>query len=110
MAYDWPGNVRELEHEVRRFVYQSDDGRTVDSTALSPEVAGSGEVTASVPAPASLPVAEPDVAELESLALEPRLRTLEEALIREALRRSGGNQTPGRRAAADHSQRGWPRS
>ena len=80
-AYDWPGNVRQLENEVRRLVYQSGDGEAIDSASLSAEVRGGVKE-------------RPDAAiPLDPLSLEPRLVELETCLIREAMRRTDGNQT-----------------
>ncbi len=79
-ACSWPGNVRQLENEVRRLVYQASPGQAIDSLALSPEIRTAGE-----PAAAAIP--------LDPLTLGPRLRELEVCLLREALKRSGGNQS-----------------
>jgi DNA-binding NtrC family response regulator len=38
LLYDWPGNIRELANEVRRVVAMADDGATLASMDLSPEI------------------------------------------------------------------------
>ena len=79
--YPWPGNVRELEHEMRRLVHVCPEGQAIESAALSPAI---------LAPPAS--DAAPDV-ELATLSLEAHLQRLEDRLIREALRRAGGNRS-----------------
>lgn len=105
VAHPWPGNIRELEHEVRRLVYQSRDGQTIDAAALAPEILGGAvpEETEKISAelvrgvreldPGELDSGGLDPGELEDLALGPRLEALEESLIREALRRAEGNKS-----------------
>jgi transcriptional regulator with GAF, ATPase, and Fis domain len=74
-AYPWPGNVRQLENEIRRSIVLSDG--TIDREHLSKEVDAGG---------AGRPPA---------LGLEVRSRVdaLEADLVREAMRRTQGNQT-----------------
>ncbi|HET7293820.1 MAG TPA: sigma 54-interacting transcriptional regulator [Vicinamibacteria bacterium] len=79
--YTWPGNVRELEHEMRRLVHLCPDGQAIESTMLS---------SALLSPPAH--DAAPDL-DGASLYLEGHLQRLEDRLIREALRRSGGNRS-----------------
>ena len=38
LLYDWPGNIRELSNEVRRVVAMADDGATLGSTDLAPDI------------------------------------------------------------------------
>jgi len=78
-AYRWPGNVRALENELHRAAALCADRITVSD--LSPHVAGESEA-------AFTTLEDPD-----SLSLRPRVERLERALLREALSRSGGNQT-----------------
>jgi transcriptional regulator with GAF, ATPase, and Fis domain len=79
VAYRWPGNVRELENELQRAHALS--GERITVTDLSPAIAAASEAEA---------VAATD---LDSLLLKPRVERLERALLREALGRSGNNQT-----------------
>ena len=74
--YEWPGNVRQLENEVRRALVLCDD--TLDLEHLSPEIAhpaGSSNDGDGAP------------------TLREQLDALEYRLVRDALRRAGGNQT-----------------
>jgi transcriptional regulator with GAF, ATPase, and Fis domain len=75
VGYGWPGNVRQLENEIRRAIVLSDG--TIDRAHLSPSL---------LAAPAEPP------REL-SLDLRARVDGLEADLIRQALERTGGNQT-----------------
>jgi transcriptional regulator with PAS, ATPase and Fis domain len=78
-AHRWPGNVRELENEITRAYALSGDRITVAD--LSPAVASAGEGV------------EPTIDDVDNLLLKPRVERLERALLREALGRSGNNQT-----------------
>jgi len=78
VAFGWPGNVRQLENEVRRALVLAED--RIDTTELSPEVAGG-----------RAPEGEP-------ATLREKLDALETELVRAALEAAGGNQT---RAAKD---------
>ena len=83
VAYDWPGNVRELENVVERSALMADDD-VIDVAALPPQVAGAeGGGDGSAPA-GGLFVLPDDGVHLESL---------EEDLIRQALRKADGNKT-----------------
>ncbi|MEM9558058.1 MAG: sigma 54-interacting transcriptional regulator [Acidobacteriota bacterium] len=99
VAYDWPGNVRQLEHEMRRVVYLCPPGQAIDSTMLSPTLRdGSNGVRAETTDGEDTQEAprrgDGDGADLgDDLSLEPRLERLERTIIREALRRTAGNQT-----------------
>lgn len=83
-SYSWPGNVRELRNLVERAVLMADDGplQPSDFETLSGASDGNAAVT---PGDFTLPAAGVD------------LETVEKSLVRQALERSGGNQT---RAAA----------
>lgn len=78
-AYSWPGNVRELEQEMYRLLLTAGDGAILRVADLS------GRVRTAVPE-----VDQPPV-EMNSLELTPRLRALEKAMLREAMRRTGGH-------------------
>jgi len=70
--YSWPGNVRQLENEIRRALVLCD--AVIDADDLSFETEQSDE---------------PDV----GMNLRARVDGLENKLVREALKRTGGNQT-----------------
>ncbi len=74
-AYAWPGNVRQLENEIRRALVLSDG--TIDRAHLSPDIAH-GSATA---------------ARDLGLGVRARIDALEADLVREAMRRTGDNQT-----------------
>jgi transcriptional regulator with GAF, ATPase, and Fis domain len=74
-AYNWPGNVRQLQNEVRRALVLSDG--VIDVDQLSPEIAGAGS-------------AEPRET---GLHVRRRIDQLERSLVREAMDKTGGNQT-----------------
>ena len=82
-TWRWPGNVRELEHAVERAVILC-DGPLVREEDLP-------DAVRAPPGPGPLPLAGDD------LSVKRQSRALEEALIRRALERTGGNRT---RAAA----------
>ncbi|MFO0762452.1 MAG: sigma 54-interacting transcriptional regulator [Byssovorax sp.] len=75
VAHPWPGNVRQLENEIRRAMVLSDG--VIDEEHLSPEL-GQGPT----PAPREA-----------GLDLRRRIDALERSLVREALERTGNNQT-----------------
>jgi transcriptional regulator with GAF, ATPase, and Fis domain len=72
VAFPWPGNVRQLENEIRRALVLSGD--RIDAGDLSPEVAHG-------PSPKV------------GTSLRERLDALSSDLVRDALRKTGGNQT-----------------
>jgi two-component system response regulator AtoC len=78
-AYRWPGNVRELEHAIERAAI----------LAEGPEL-GEEDLPEAVRSPPPGPVRAPDG---QDLSVKRQGRALEEALIRRALERTGGNRT-----------------
>ena len=74
-AYPWPGNVRQLENEIRRSLVLADD--QIDVGELSDDVARGG----------------PAAARDAGLGLKARVDALETELVRDALKKTGGNQT-----------------
>ena len=78
-AYRWPGNVRELENEVTRAEALS--GARITAADLAPRIAAADDTGV---------VATEDH---DNLVLKPRVERLERSLVREALGRSGNNQT-----------------
>ena len=83
VARDWPGNVRELEHEVRRLVYLCAPNQAIEASMLE-----SPAEKTPVPSPAATATA-PSAASGE---LDLDLKSIEQRVIREALRRARGNQ------------------
>jgi DNA-binding NtrC family response regulator len=80
MAFPWPGNVRQLENEVRRaLVLATDQGKEgrIDVVELSADVVRGG----------------PSAARGAGLDLRSRVDALEAELVRDALEKTGGNQT-----------------
>ena len=85
LAYSWPGNVRELSHVIERAVLWS-QGAVLEESQLSLTLQGEPEARATEPdspltIPGILPPKGTDLAQWEK------------AMIEQALRESGGNQT-----------------
>jgi transcriptional regulator with GAF, ATPase, and Fis domain len=78
-AYRWPGNVRELENEITRADALS--GARITVADLAPRIGAADD--------AGVIAADSH----DSLTMKPRVERLERALVREALGRSGNNQT-----------------
>jgi transcriptional regulator with PAS, ATPase and Fis domain len=74
-AFPWPGNVRQLENEIRRALVLAEE--RIDVAELSDDVARGG----------------PAAARETGHGLKARVDALEVQLVREALQRTGGNQT-----------------
>lgn len=85
-AYGWPGNVRELENIVERAMVLC-RGDTITAAHLPAELSP----RAAVP-PVPEPLAVPDIADGQSLALRPRVDDLERRLILSALEAAGNNK------------------
>jgi two-component system response regulator AtoC len=84
-AYAWPGNVRELENTMERAAVLC-EGAAIDAASLPERVlAAAGRA----PSP-SVAGAPPGT---EDLSIKRAARRTEEALIRRALERTGGNRT-----------------
>jgi two-component system, NtrC family, response regulator AtoC len=85
VAYPWPGNVRELENIIERAAVLC-DGPILDVASLPDRLHTTGG--------AAVPAARPDdTAADEDLSIKRAARRSEEALIRRALARTGGNRT-----------------
>ena len=80
MNHRWPGNVRELENAMERAIILSDDEITPES--LPPDVL----------APRATFSGADDLTGDQHLSLKPRVRKLEEQLIRRALELSHANR------------------
>ena len=81
--YPWPGNIRQLEHEIHRLVCSGHSGAVIGSRSLPDHI-----LHPRLPRPSTL-----DDELTEPLALEPKILEVEKSLIREALRRTGGNKS-----------------
>jgi two-component system response regulator AtoC len=81
-AYAWPGNVRELENTIERAAVLCESA-AIDVASLPERFAGK-RVATPVPAVTGDP---------EDLSIKRAARRTEEALIRRALERTGGNRT-----------------
>ncbi|MEO8798704.1 MAG: sigma 54-interacting transcriptional regulator, partial [Polyangiaceae bacterium] len=75
-AFSWPGNVRQLENEIRRAIVLAPDDH-IDVAELSEDVARGG----------------PRGARAGGHDLRSRVDALEAELLRDALEKTGGNQT-----------------
>jgi two-component system response regulator AtoC len=80
MAYNWPGNVRELRNVIERAMILG-DGDTLLMEHLPTEILGQGSKEGKVAEEIRIPP--------EGISLE----KVEEALVRQALRMTDGNQT-----------------
>jgi two-component system response regulator AtoC len=83
-VYGWPGNVRELENTIERAAVLC-EAAAIDVASLPERVAAAGGST-------PLPVLAP-AGDGEDLSIKRAARRTEEALIRRALERTGGNRT-----------------
>jgi two-component system response regulator AtoC len=81
-AYAWPGNVRELENTIERAAVLCET-TAIDLSSLPERVVAARGVT-SPPEP---------IADDGDLSIKRAARRMEEALIRRALARTGGNRT-----------------
>jgi len=87
-AHAWPGNVRELENTIERAAVMC-EGPVVDLASL-PDRLGAGRT----PEPALSPNLSPPDGDADAdLSIRRAARRAEEALIRRALARTGGNRT-----------------
>jgi two-component system response regulator AtoC len=88
-AYPWPGNVRELENTIERAAVLC-EGTTIDLASLPERVAAGSKPAAGATATLGPPR---DGDGDEDLSIKRAARRTEEALIRRALERTGGNRT-----------------
>ena len=98
-GYPWPGNVRELENLVERGVILAGADQMIDVHMLFPGVRGDAlcgvNSSGTLEEPASdLLVSLLDTAQRQGLSLQ----ALEDGLLKEAVRRSGGNLAAAARA------------
>jgi two-component system, NtrC family, response regulator AtoC len=81
-GYDWPGNVRELQNVIERAAVLG-QGKPIDTEFLPAEMTQRSSAVR-----AAMPVELPS-----SLEITPALESLEEAMIRAALKQTGDNKT-----------------
>jgi transcriptional regulator with GAF, ATPase, and Fis domain/tetratricopeptide (TPR) repeat protein len=77
VSYTWPGNVRQMEHEIERAVTFATEGELITPDLFSEDLTGWGSV----------------VATDTKKPLTDAVEQVEKQMIREAIRRSGGNKT-----------------
>ena len=87
--YDWPGNVRELRNVIER-VMILEDGDLITSTYL-PRGLGKDETETEIKTSSPSPPSSPSHFSLPAEGIT--LDEVEMSLVRQALERSGGNQT-----------------
>lgn len=89
LLYDWPGNLRQLSNELRRMVALAEDGSTLHTSDLSPEIS---EPWFAIRPQAETPAGPGVVVRLDQ-PLEIALEELERAFIERALTQSHGRVT-----------------
>ncbi|HEY6331845.1 MAG TPA: sigma 54-interacting transcriptional regulator [Blastocatellia bacterium] len=92
MVYDWPGNVRQLCNEIRRIVTYSDSGSIVTADALSTEISRIRREFEDTPTRKSSYSSDTSLmTPPPGTTLPDAMVELERYMIREALKRTGGN-------------------
>lgn len=87
LLYDWPGNIRQLANEIRRLVAMADDGATLKSGDLMPEITRAWNARpttepAGAPGPSMvIPLDQP---------LDQAIESLERRFIERAMDAAGG--------------------
>jgi len=84
LRYDWPGNVRELQNEIQRMLVMSDG-----AGSLGPELVSDRILAQPNPSTDDLSSG----ASSNAATLKDRVEALEIRLLRDSLRRHGGNKT-----------------
>jgi DNA-binding NtrC family response regulator len=87
LLFDWPGNIRQLANEIRRVVAMAEDGQTLHSTDLVPEITTAWNNRPM--APADQP-AGPSVTILLDQPLERAVEQLERRFVDRAMHAAGG--------------------
>jgi len=84
LRYDWPGNVRELQNEIQRMLVMSDGAGSLGSELVSDRILAQ-------PNPSTDDLSSG--ASSNAATLKDRVEALEIRLLRDSLRRHGGNKT-----------------
>ena len=87
LLYDWPGNIRQLANEIRRVVALADDGQTLRSGHLAPEIT---KVWNTRPTAAAAEHPGPSLVVRLDQPLEQAIDELERKFIQRAMDASGG--------------------
>jgi len=77
--FDWPGNIRELQNEIERAVCLAGPDQEIGIDCLSEKIT---QITGDEPLPAD-----------ETLTLQKTVERIEQKMIVDALRKSGGNRS-----------------
>jgi DNA-binding NtrC family response regulator/tetratricopeptide (TPR) repeat protein len=89
LLYDWPGNLRQLSNELRRMVALAEDGSTLHTRDLSPEIS---EPWFAIRPQVDTPAGPGVIVRLDQ-PLDVALEDLERAFIERALAQSHGRVT-----------------
>jgi DNA-binding NtrC family response regulator len=88
LAHSWPGNVRELQNLIERAVILADDGKPITAVGLglvpAPPKRGEASSDGAAVAPPTVPLAAPEILNLEEM---------EKRCILAALEKVAGNRT-----------------
>jgi DNA-binding NtrC family response regulator len=85
LLYSWPGNVRQLVNEIRRMVVFAEPDSTLTPAMLSPEIQASRRTIRVTPGQ------EPEIRVRMDQPLHEAVDIIEQAMVRRALERAGGN-------------------
>jgi transcriptional regulator with PAS, ATPase and Fis domain len=85
LLYSWPGNVRQLVNEIRRMVVFAEPDSTLTPAMLSPEIQASRRTIRVTPGQ------EPEIRVRMDQPLHEAVDMIEQAMVRRALERAGGN-------------------
>jgi DNA-binding NtrC family response regulator/tetratricopeptide (TPR) repeat protein len=89
LLYDWPGNLRQLSNELRRMIALAEDGTTLHTSDLSPEIS---EPWFAIRPQVDTPAGPGVVVRLDQ-PLDVALEDLERAFIERAMAQSHGRVT-----------------
>ena len=89
MVSDWPGNVRQLCNEIQRVVARAEDSALITPDQLSPELKKTSAPT--TPGSSASTLAAMPSSTLQNVTLAEALEEVERRMIRDALRKHGGN-------------------